>query len=38
MNNLNLGLDHLVSGIMDSTSLVAFTARNNSLDGRKFQQ
>jgi len=38
LNNLNLGLDKLVGGIIDSTSLVAVTLKNNSIDGRKFQQ
>ena len=38
LNNLNLGLQTLFHGIMDNKSLIAFTLKNNSIDGRRFQQ
>jgi len=38
LNNLSLGLEKLFGGIIDNNSLVAVSLRNNSIDGRKFQQ
>ena len=38
LNNLSLGLSSLFHGIIDNRSLVALTLKNNSIDGRKFQQ
>ena len=36
LNNLNAGLDSLISGIRDNNTLVALKMKNNSIDGRKF--
>ena len=38
LNNLNAGLDSLISGIRDNNKLVSLKMRNNCIDGRKFQQ
>jgi len=38
LNNLSLGLQSLFHGIIDNQSLVALTLKNNSIDGRRFQQ
>jgi len=38
LNNLHLGLETLFEGIIDNQSLVALSLKNNSIDGRKFQQ
>ena len=38
LNNLSFGLKSLFHGIIDNQSLVALTLKNNSIDGRKFQQ
>ena len=38
LNNLSGGLEALFHGIMDNRSLVALVLKNNSIDGRRFQQ
>ena len=38
LNSLSLGLEALFHGVIDNQSLVALTLRNNSIDGRRFQQ
>ena len=38
LNNLDKGMEKLVGGIIDNQSLVSVTLKNNSIDGRRFQQ
>ena len=38
LNNLSMGLEALFHGIMDNRSLVSLVLKNNSIDGRRFQQ
>ena len=38
LNNLNAGLNSLIAGIRNNNTLVALKMKNNSIDGRKFQQ
>ena len=36
MNNINLGLDHLVGAVKKNSSIVCIKLRNNNIDGRRF--
>ena len=38
LNNLSQGLQALFHGVIDNSTLVALTMKNNSIDGRRFQQ
>ena len=36
LNNLSQGLQSLFHGVIDNSTLVALTMKNNSIDGRRF--
>jgi len=36
MNNINLGLDHLVGALKKNSTIICVKLRNNNIDGRRF--
>lgn len=38
MNNINLGLEYLISSLKKNSSIVCLKLRNNNIDGRRFTE